>query len=76
MNNFIWFAGSACSLPIFVFLGWILSGALKTAEQARRKAKCSNAPNNGILRRRIETNPNIICGFPIQQQARNDAPLF
>lgn len=29
-----------------------------------------------IKRRRLESNPNIICGFPIQQKAREEAPFF
>ncbi|HEY8561041.1 MAG TPA: hypothetical protein VIL74_11770 [Pyrinomonadaceae bacterium] len=28
-----------------------------------------------INRRRPELNPSIICGFPLQQKARDEAPL-
>lgn len=29
-----------------------------------------------ITRRRLESNPNIVCGFPMQQIARPDARLY
>jgi hypothetical protein len=80
MNNLIWIAGFIFSLPIFVFLGNLFYNTLKMPVplQLFSGKRFDNPEISGgkITRRRIESNPNIVCGFPIQQQAREDAPLF
>ena len=79
MNDVIWVVVSVFSLPIFLISGRLLGNALK----ARHLLKLSSAQRRdypdtvkGIKRRKIESNPNIICGFPIHQKAREDAPFF
>jgi len=79
MNNLIWIAGALFSLPIFIFWGSFLYHALKMPAPRLSFGKRfddSEVSGKKITRRRLESNPNIICGFPIQQQAREEAPFF
>ena len=75
MDNLISIAGSVFYLPIFVFLAWLIREASKPTERAAEARKPDSS--NGIsARRRAESKPNVICGFPDQQAGRAEAPLF
>jgi hypothetical protein len=77
MNNSIWIAGALFSLPVFVFAGSLLIDALRT-RRLLPGLFFGNRDNSfkGMTRRKIKSNPNIVCGFPIYQKAREEAPFF
>jgi hypothetical protein len=79
MNNLILIADSIFSLPIFIFFGIFLINALKTRDLSGDSSgmrRDGSGAIKGIMRRKLETNPNIVCGFPIHQKAREEAPFF
>lgn len=79
MNQLIWIAGSILSLPGFIFLGSFILRVLKKPEPVPLSpGKLLFFPGNpkiNLRRRRIESNPNIVCGFPIHQKSREEAPF-
>jgi hypothetical protein len=79
MNYFIWIPGAFFSLPIFIFLGGLIRDALKVSSTppvlSSKGLDYSRLSKKLISRRRIESNPNIVCLFPISEEARKDAPL-
>lgn len=76
----IWIVASAVSLTLFIYLGHLILGFLKT--QARQQTPLKRRVSNteelkaGKERRRIESKPGIICSLPIHQVSRQDAPFF
>jgi hypothetical protein len=77
MNDLMWTVGAVFSLPIFIFLGALLINGLKTLRASRFSSaeRRADPAAKGMMRRKIESNPNIICGFPIHQKAREEAPF-
>jgi hypothetical protein len=75
MNYFIWIPGAFFSLPIFIFLGGLIRDASTPPVLSSKGLDYSRLSKKLISRRRIESNPNIVCLFPISEEARKDAPL-
>lgn len=77
MNNLMWVAGVTFSLSIFICLGSIILNVLKLSEAPRNLSnkRLDNSKSSKSDRRRIKSNPNIVCGFPIYQAARQDPPF-
>ena len=78
MNDLNWIAALTFGISI-AGLAWmlLLLGALKISDRARISRNLGEKQRRGkIDRRKIKTNPNIVCGFPIFQKAREEAPFF
>ncbi len=74
MNGLIWIAGFTFSLSISICAANLILSAFKMSDPARNLS--DKRPGGKIARRKIKTNPNIVCGFPIFQKAREEAPFF
>jgi hypothetical protein len=74
MNNLVWIGGFTIVLSMFIGAVSVILSALKAADLSRNP---DDGPSGGkIARRKIKTNPNIVCGFPVYQKAREEAPFF
>ncbi|HEV7645483.1 MAG TPA: hypothetical protein VGO50_16190 [Pyrinomonadaceae bacterium] len=68
------------SLSVFIYIGSWLLHTLKTPDVPLAlqiiPARSAAALNAGMIRRRVETKPGIICSLPIHQRGRsNDLPF-
>jgi hypothetical protein len=74
MNNLIWSDNFTIGLLFLVGAVTVILGVLKTS--GRKRKPFYERSNGNINRRKIKTNPNIVCGFPVYQKAREEAPFF
>ena len=74
MNGLIWTADFTFSLLFFICAAKMIFCVLKMSAPARNLLE--KRRSGKIARRKIKTNPNIVCGFPIYQKAREEAPFF
>ena len=74
MDNLIWIAGLTLSLSVFTCAVSIILTAIKRSNSLQTLS--GKRPDGKIDRRKIKTNPNIVCGFPVYQKAREEAPFF
>jgi hypothetical protein len=75
MNNLKSLAGALSRHSIFVFLRGLADALKMRARRGYFRGLRDAAPGE-MTRRRAESNPNIVCGFPIFQKAREEAPFF
>jgi hypothetical protein len=74
MNNLIWIGSFTIGLSILAVAVSVLLSYFKVPEQPGNLS--DGRPQGKINRRKIKTNPNIVCGFPVYQKAREEAPFF
>jgi hypothetical protein len=74
MNSLIWIAGFTFSLSIFICAVSVILSLLKIPNPLQNLS--DKRPNGELNRRKVKTNPNIVCGFPVYQKAREEAPFF
>ena len=74
MDSLIWIAGFTLSLSISVCAASVIFSVLKKSNPLQNLS--DKRADGKIDRRKIKTNPNIVCGFPVYQKAREEAPFF